>query len=147
MKQKLSHFQLARLIFEDLAGFLHTGTVKTRHAQLALFIAANQASAERQLSDFLIGEPTPEADAVADAWSVLCAGLGLIQAAAAVDGAAAVLEGWQERERKRPEWLQVRCFKALESEKRPTAGRTPSSGNGVPQGDERGSSERPQFLF
>ena len=107
MKNKLSHFQLARLICEDLARFLSTGTVLTRHAQLALFIAANQASAERQLSDFLIGDPTPEADAVANAWSVLCAGLGLIQAAAAVDGAAAVLEGWQERERKRPEWLQV----------------------------------------
>lgn len=146
MKNKLSHFQLARLICEDLARFLSTGTVLTRHAQLALFIAANQASAERQLSDFMIGDPTPEADAVANAWSVLCAGLGLIQAAAAVDGAAAVLEGWQERERKRPEWLQVQCFKALESEKRPTAGRTPSSGNGVPQGDERGSSERPQVL-
>lgn len=107
MKNKLSHFQLARVTAEDLARFLSTGTTLTRHAQLALLIAANQATAEKQLSDFLIGDPTPEADAVANAWSILCAGMGLIQAAAVVDGATAVLEGWEERQRKRPEWLQV----------------------------------------
>lgn len=139
MKQKLSHFQLARLIFEDLAGFLHTGTVKTRHAQLALFVAANQATAERQLSEFLIGEETPVAEAVGQAWSAIASGCGLIFGAAAVQAATVTLAEWEARERKRPEWLQVQCFKALES-------RTPSSGNGVPQGDERGSSERPQFL-
>ena len=140
MKNKLSHFQLARVTAEDLARFLSTGTTLTRHAQLALIIAANQATAEKQLSDFLIGDPTPEADAVANAWSILCAGLGLIQAAAVVDGATAVLEGWEERERKRPEWLQVGLL-------------SPDNAVSIPQaekGQSEGKNDGPQrsgFLF
>lgn len=146
MKNKLSHFQLARVITEDLARFLSTGTTLTRHAQLALFIAANQHDAEKQLSEFLIGESTPIADRVAQAWSILCAGLGLIQAAAIVDGATAVLEGWQERERKRPEWLQA----VIVSKEIACTGAqcqvTELHRWEGPQGGQSGSSERPQFL-
>lgn len=135
MKQKLSHFQLARLIFEDLAGFLHTGTVKTRHAQLALFVAANQATAERQLSEFLIGEDTAIADAVAEAWSAIASGCGLIFGAAAVQAATVTLAEWEARERRRPEWLQASMRETLEST---TANCTKAPGpdrqNGGPEG-------------
>lgn len=103
----LSHYQLARLVMEDLSRFLQTGTVSSRHAQLALFVAVHQDAAEKQLSEFLIGDPTAIADQVGHAWHVLCTGCGLIHAASIVQGATAVLMAWEARERKRPEWLQA----------------------------------------
>ena len=107
MKNTLSQFQLARLTFEDLAGFLRSGTTSTRHGELALFVAANQANAERELSDFLIGEKTDTADQVANAWHVLVTGFGLVLGAAIVQAAGIVLEEWEKRERAVPARLTV----------------------------------------
>lgn len=106
----LSHYQIARLVMEDLSRFLQTGTVSSRHAQLALFVAVHQDAAEKQLSEFLIGDPTAIADQVGHAWHVLCTGCGLIHAASIVQGARAVLVAWEARERARPEWLQVQLI-------------------------------------
>lgn len=106
----LSHYQLAHLVMEDLSRFLQTGTVSSRHAQLALFVAVHQDAAEKQLSEFLIGDPTAIADQVGHAWHVLCTGCGLIHAASIVQGATAVLMAWEARERARPEWLQVQLI-------------------------------------
>lgn len=105
MKNTLSQFQLARVALEDIAGFLSTGTTATRHAELALFIAANQATADKQLSEFLIGDETEIAEAVGHAWHVIASGFGLVLGAAVVQAASIVLEEWTKRERAVPSRL------------------------------------------